>query len=501
MGAPIVRGTTRRTLLISARSSAVRFLGTYALSIASLPFVLRQVGVDAYGAWATASTVLALAGVADLGVRTEIVRRVAEAHGARDHERVRQELRRGVCVMLAFAVGVGSVLSVVAATFVPKLFRGEAEDLRQAALVLFLGAIALLLAGLVSGAYFSALTALQRNDFANYGLLLGTVAGVAATVAFATVGLGAYALLLGAVVQWVIATCVQALGMRRLALNVGWPLRWQNLRGATTLFGLSAMVVLTQVSDVVDHQLDKIYLARIVGAAASAEYQIGTSVVIQLRALALIPLALMLVAVAELGGQPERMRRAYLALAPPAVAAGALLMSLAFLFAPAFFALLLGPDFVRSGTAASLYSIAMLINIVSAPWALFAIGRGLAHLAACSAVVNAVVNGVASLVLTLAIGFDGALFGSIAGNGAGVLVLYVLIRHRADLPWLGGVARTSFVLAPAVLLTYWLLLGVDLTWVGLVAAAGGYTALSLLALHFSRAIDLPALMRLGAGRA
>ena len=46
-------GTSRRTLVLSARSAAVGTVVTYAINLAILPFVLHRVGADLYGAWAT----------------------------------------------------------------------------------------------------------------------------------------------------------------------------------------------------------------------------------------------------------------------------------------------------------------------------------------------------------------------------------------------------------------------------------------------------------------
>ena len=489
---PLQTGTSRRTLILSASSSAVRYLGTYTLSLLSLPYVLREVGVSSYGLWATASSVLALAGIADLGLRTEIVRRVAEAHGRGDADAMREALRRGIAAVVVLAAAFGLVLAIGAFALVPKLLDDQAA-LRAEGKVLFLGATALLVLGMVVGAYSSALVALQRNDYANYGALLGGVVGVATTVASASQGWGGLSLLFGAAAQFVVATAAQVIGMRRLVGPIGWPLRAQHLAGSRHLLGVSALVIVTQVSDIVDNQLDKFYLTSILGPSASAEYQIGTSLVSQLRALALIPIVLMLVAVAELGEQPERMRRAYVALAPTGVAAGLLLMAALVAFSPPFFVLLLGPEFARTGLAAQIYAVAMAVNIIAAPWALFAVGRGMAQLAALSAAVNAVVNGTSSLVFTLLWGYTGAVLGSVVGNAVGVTVLYLLIRRRADMPWLTGVGRTLLVLIPLCAAVLLVPDGLLQDWSGLIVAAAAFVFVGAFAMYALKVVDVRAL--------
>src|SRR5437588_1817650 len=74
-------GTSRFTLARTFRSSAVSVATTYITSLAVLPVVLRHLGAARYGVWATVASVLAVGGLADAGIRTEIVRRVSSAHG------------------------------------------------------------------------------------------------------------------------------------------------------------------------------------------------------------------------------------------------------------------------------------------------------------------------------------------------------------------------------------------------------------------------------------
>ena len=75
-----------------------------ALSLLSVPLVLRYAGQERYGLWMTAIAVSSLFGIADGGVTNGLIALTAKAHGADDRARVRALIssalagsQRGLC--------------------------------------------------------------------------------------------------------------------------------------------------------------------------------------------------------------------------------------------------------------------------------------------------------------------------------------------------------------------------------------------------------------------
>jgi O-antigen/teichoic acid export membrane protein len=276
------------------------------------------------------------------------------------------------------------------------------------------------------------------------------------------------------------------MGVRRIAPG----LRPEGARlarsAATSYLTLSGLALLAQVSDVVDSQWDKIVLSRYVGSTAVASFQVGTSIVLQAKAVAVLPLVPLLAAAAELHHRdPARLERLTQVLSRIGGVTAAVIVGGVFAFGPAFLDLWLGTDLPDAHAVVRLFAVAIGANLVGAPLALRAFGEGGHRIAAASAVVNVVVNGAGSLLLTLHLGLEGALWGSIAGNVAGTVVFLVLVRRSGrtgplTIAWrsslLGVVATAAVVWTGLDRVGSWPALALTVTVFAIVVGAAGALA-------------------------
>jgi len=482
---PAPTGTSRRTLLLAFRSSAASTLVGYSVNLAIVPFVLHRVGADLYGAWASMASILAVGALADAGVRTEIVRRVGGAQGDRDRESVVHTVQQGVTLLVGFAAAIMLLGAVAAPAIRSFAFPGGIPGYGPAEIDLLIRATtAVLSVSLVANGYFAVLRGVQRGDVETTGMMLSVLASAAVTVAAVSAGWGLWALFAGSVGGLIVAGAWNAAGTRRLVPDLR--LRLVALSGPMVkgYLALSGLALLSQVGDVVDSQWDKIVLSRYVGSTAVTSFQIGTSLVLQGKALALLPLAPLLVAIAELRRRdPGRMETLFSLMNRAAMVLGAVVLGAVFVFAPVFIRLWLGGDASAAGAvgAARLFTVAVALNLISAPLAFRAFGEGWHALAAIGSGVNMLVNGVLSFMLTMAIGFNGALYGSIAGNLAGTAAFFLLMRRRMGDRWvapplrgltLGGAIAGAALLAGAA--------GIR-TWPGFLAAGAVYVVVAGLA--------------------
>lgn len=462
-------GTSRRNLLLAFRSSAAGAAVNYGINLAIVPLVLHDVGPDVYGAWATMASILAIGALADAGIRTEIIRRVGSAHGGGDEEALVRNVHQGMTLLVVLSsaltvVGILGASAIRAFAFpggVPGYGNPEV-DLLIRATVTVLGA------SLVANGYFGVLRGMQRGDVETTGLMVSVPVSAVVTVAGVSAGWGLWGLFLGSLTSLLVTVVWNSVRTRHLV--PGLRPRLVALTGSVAkgYLALSGLALLSQIGDVVDSQWDKVILSRYVGSSAVTSFQIGTNLVLQGKALALLPLVPLLVAVAELRRRDEaRMEVLFDLMARAGMVLGAVVLGAIFVFAPAFTRLWLDGDSSAAGaaTAARLFTIAVAFNLVAAPLAFRAFGEGWHALAATGSVVNMVVNGILSLALTMAIGFNGALYGSIAGNLAGSVIFFILIRRRmgdrwTSPPWhalfVGTLAASGAVFAGAGQIDSWL---------------------------------------------
>jgi O-antigen/teichoic acid export membrane protein len=416
-----------------------------------LPRVLHGVHVARYGEWATLAGILAIGQLAEAGVGTEIARRVATAHGQGDLQEARRAVRQGTTVL----VGIAALLEIVGVTVahpvVNLVFATVSTGQRGQLSLLLIGMVSLLAVGLVGSGYFGILGGLQRTDYGNWSGIVSIVIGAGVTVGGIALGLGLWALLLADCVQLLVSWVGPVGGMRRVVPDVRFGLTRVTPAMVIGFIGMPAMIVLASVGALFDSQVDKLVLAHNVGPRASAMFQIGAQIVLSARSVALIPLAVLLAGTAELyRSNPGRLRHlegiaGRSAQAIASVTAGGFLI-----FSSSFLRVWLGPGYGGAALSLRYLAIAALLNVWSAPWFYYAVGRGRYHYVLISASANLVVNASGTIFLTTRIGLLGALIGSVAGNASGTLTGWLVLRRWVRRHWLRPALRTSAVVAMVV---------------------------------------------------
>ncbi|HWH28215.1 MAG TPA: hypothetical protein VNU26_04500, partial [Mycobacteriales bacterium] len=283
-----------------------------------------------------------------------------------------------------------------------------------------------------------------------------------------------------------VRVAVQYAGVRRLAPQVRLrpaALRRGRRRATASLTGLA---LLTQVPEVVNAQWDKLVLSRYTGSGSVAQYELGSSLGLQSRTLALLPLLPLLAAMSELRvrdvvGRDELFER----LSRISASIGAVVLLGVVALAPAFFRVWLGPGYEDAAAVSRVVAAGMLVGLVGAPWVAYALAERWHDAPAASAVVLMAVNAVVTVVLVPRVGLLGAATGSVAGNVVAVTLLLLVVRRRARRAWLRPalrpVALTASVCAGGLALG-----SADVaSRPGFVAATASFLGVVLLVLHAS----------------
>ncbi|PKW27184.1 O-antigen/teichoic acid export membrane protein [Phycicoccus duodecadis] len=318
----------------------------------------------------------------------------------------------------------------------------------QIAMVLRVMVVAMA-ASLILGAHFAALKGLQRSDVEVAAQVLALPANAAVLLVGLLHGWGLWALAFAQLAGIAVAASVQAVGTRRLLPHLsfrpglaGWPV-------VLSYLTLSTLALVSQVGDVFDSQWDKLVIARYVDSEAVTAFHVGTMLVLQAKALALLPLMPLLAGVAELRvARPREAQELQRSLVKVGAVASAVVLGGVFVFAPAFILLWLGPGYEEAGVVARIFTVAVALNLVVAPIAFQAFAEGAHRLAAVAALTNIAVNAFASLLLTVQVGLYGAAVGSVVGNMAGAGVLVALGRRRLR-AWVSPAIRTPVLAAGA----------------------------------------------------
>lgn len=480
-------GTGRRTVVKVLRSSVSSAAATAIVNLAILPRVLHGIHAGGYGAWATLAAILAIGQLTQSGTGTEIARRVAAAHG--DGAVIRSAVHQGVTVLTGIALAVETAAIVGARPIVDLIFTRLPGSERGQLVLLLIGIVTLFGIGLVGNGFFAALVGLQRSDFALWSGVAATVAGAVTTVAGIAAGLGLWALFLADCVQLIIGWIGPIIGIRKLLPHIGFRLSSVSWSTITGFAGMPALLVMAQASDLFDSQVDKLVLTHNVGPSSSAMFQVGATLAQGVAALSVIPLSVMLAGTAELHRtNPQRLRRLEVLTGSATQAIAAISAGAAVLFGGPFVMAWLGRGYAGAALAVRVLAVAALLNLWSAPWYYYAIGRRRYHYVPLAAGATLVVNLVATVLLTTHIGLKGALIGSVAGSAAGTATARLLVSRWERGPWLKSALRATGLIA--LLVVPLLLAGLSpaASWPYLILLGTAYLTVSIVLLLVCQAL-------------
>jgi O-antigen/teichoic acid export membrane protein len=493
-------GTNRKTVAKVLRSSLASNTVGAMVNLLIIPRVLHGVGVERYGEWATLAAVLAIGQLAQSGAATEIARRVAVAYSKRDEEALRRAVREGVTVLCGIAVVLEMIALTASGPIVDLVFPLVPHAQHGQLTLLLAGILTLFVIGLVGNGYFSVLTGLQRSDYMVWSNVAGVVAAGVATVVGLALGMGLWALFTADCVQLVVSFVGPAIGVRRLVPALRFALVRVSRSVIAAFIGMPAMLVAAQASDVFDNQVDKLVLTHTVGPKSSAMFQIGAGLVQALRGVALVPLAVMLAGTAELHlTDPTRLRRLESLSSSATQAIAATTAGGLILFAEPFIRVWLGPGYGGAALTVRVLAAAALLNVWSAPWIYYAIGRRRYHYVLMGAGITLVVNATATIVLTVHIGLNGALIGSVAGSAAGTLTGRIVLWRWERRPWLRPALRATGTMAVAVVPLLLAGIRIPASWPPLIGFALVYLAASGLLLLATGSLPVKVVSR-GRGR-
>lgn len=447
-------GTSRRTIALGVRSAILRLVVEVPTTLLVLPFVLSTLSPARYGIWATFASLLTLGGLLDAGIRIEVTRRVGGAHGSGDPAALQRAVSGGLTQLMVLA----GVVAVVGAAIGPLVLAVTFPDGAPVHLgALYAGVLGLLLLSVLSGALFGTLKGLQRPDVENFGALAGLLVTAVVSVVLLRAGLDIWALYWAALTAYATRVAVQYAGVRRLApaLRLRPGALPRGTRRATAT--LSGAALLTQVPEVVNAQWDKLVLSRYEGSSIVTQYELGSSLGLQARVLALLPLIPLLAAMSELRERdPAARDELFERLSRTSAAIGSVALLGVVALAPSFFRSWLGPGYGQAATLAQLVAAGMLVGLVGAPWVAYALAERWHRLPAVSAVILVATNTVLTVLLVPRLGALGAAWGTVAGNALAVALLLVLLRRRESRSWLAPavrpVALVAAVAAAAVVL-------------------------------------------------
>lgn len=406
--------------------AGVEYLAYPVLMFLSTPFLIRHLGVEAFGLWMLVAAIAASWGLANLGVAPMITRYVAMHRDEAGLNTAVQVVRFGLGRSLIGGAGVGALLLLGAPWLAAGWLHAMGEP-SQVIAALQVSALMIVLAQ-IEFAFKSALKGFELFGVAARLELVFKTALVAASVMLVWRGMGIEAVLLAMPVFALLNCVVYGLVIARImGGKVCLPRLRKPVGDAHVFAGWNWLQI---ISGVMFHQVDRLLIGSLLGAAPLGVYAVCMQVAQQIHALPAALFSFLLPrmsrAAAHTANDTSRERLMLLAGAFVALALGGGVI----LLAPWILDLWMGEEFSRQygGLLAVLAGGYLLLSINVVPHFL--------TLAAGSARYISILNlvgGILAMILCVALIYDFELLGvAVSKYAYGLVLLLGYWKYKRD---------------------------------------------------------------------
>lgn len=487
-------GSLGRKIIRSVTFGALRYVFLAPIPFVMTPFILHKIGVAGYGTWAVFLAINSMTSLADLGLVGTLSKFVAEYHARRDFTALSRLLSSAI-VMFSF-LGLAAACLVGAGThlLVTALFRGS--SISRPELATLLHCFLVVIVANILGLLLSSITSgLQRLDLtyimSTINILVSAVGGGLLLLR----GWGLRGLVYAYAGSAVLTLLGYALIVKRLLPQISLS-PWHFDRGeARKMLGFSLRLYIIQASLGIQNQIDKVFLAVLIGVAPVGWFDIASDVAIKVRAVIGLILGPVLPAASELSALEDEARtrelyyrtHKYLAVfgIPAVVCANA--------FGRRFVELWLGTPMAVIAFPMTLLITVSFVNLASGPGFLIFAGRGYLKPAIQSCALGVILNIFVSLGLIYRFGFAGAAVGTSLAVFFAAIFLIWKFHHESGYPF-RRVVREAYlkpILASVVIMA--VLLGsrptASLSWTGLCVMGLSFATLYAVVILLSQFFD------------
>jgi O-antigen/teichoic acid export membrane protein len=478
---------------------SVMFGGLRYVLVAPIPFImtpliLHKIGVAGYGTWAVFLAINGLTSLADLGLVGTVSKFVAEYHARRDFPALARLLGSGMSLFLLLDFVIGITLWTASPRLADVLFRGSSVP-RTELVVLLRCFLIVIATNILTQLFASVTTGLQRLDLTHMMSAANVLMSAFLGGLLLLRGGGLRGLVYGYIASGILTVAIYLIIVRRLLPQVVLhPLRFDRTE-ARKMFGFSLRLYVTQAAVAVHNQVEKVFLALLVGVAPVGWYDIASEVALKVRGAIGLILSPVLPAASELDalGDESRLKELYYRTHKYLALFGVPVVCYIVAVSHRFVELWLGPNLTMISLPLSVLLLVNFFNLATGPGFLIFAGSGYMWPGVQSAILGIVLNVCLSLGLIYKFGFGGAVLGTsaslILASGYFIALFHRRTGYSVSRVMRQGYLKPTFCSVVILAALFAIHPAQNLTWFGLVGAGAVFAGFYSTAILLSRFFD------------
>jgi len=433
-----------------------RFWGIL-INIFLAPFIIRHIGIEAFGIWAIVGAITGYFGLFDFGLVTSFVKHVSEFHARKDLGKINEMLNAGFVFYFLFGVAIVSIAFLFADP-VMRLFKIP-PYLHHQAVVVFLMALTLFSVSNILSPFNAIQISLQRMDISNKVSIATSIPYIAGVIFFLKSGYG----LIGLMVNSAILLFITGLTSIIIAFRLMPGLKFNPFllkKGALSqLISFGCKLQVSKIANVLLLQTNRLFIAYFFNISLVGFYQLGSSITEQVRQIPLLLVSALLPAASEIEAKrkQENLRELYMRGSKYVVFVGVPLVIFLVVSAQMIMRAWMGTGYERSVRVIQVLAPGYLFNLVTGVGVMISVGIGKPEIQMRSAVVAAVSNILLCFVFIFPFGFIGIAAATTIAFAIGSTSFLIMLHPYLGIPqrkFLKDVAVLPVVgaLLPAALL-------------------------------------------------
>jgi O-antigen/teichoic acid export membrane protein len=387
----------------------IRIVVAIPLTLIITPYIIVHLGKEEFGIWALVGVISSYAQLSDFGVTESLIKFMAEDHAHQDAERLNHLVNTALVVYLLLSL-LCIIVALVILPFIVNTILNIPEALQHKAMQVFTVSIMLFCVNMTIGIFGALITGFQRLDLSNMISLFASVISACGVFYFLSKGYGLYGLIYNNIIITIVVATFNIFISRKLfpQLLIN-PMIYSRMIAVRRIFQFSWKIQVSNISQLMIFQVDRILLSHYVGLAAVSNYEIANRLASQARMLIaslfspLLPAASALHATDEHDRVLKLYRRSFKYMSTAAIPLSFLIIALAHPFIRTW----MGPGYDTSAYTLQLLMIAFAVNLLTGPGGWILNGINKPHIGMRSSLMAGTVNILLCLTLVRYYGYYG----------------------------------------------------------------------------------------------
>lgn len=262
------------------------------------PYVVGHLGIERYGIWAIVSVLTGYFGLLDFGIGTSFVKYISEYYAKKDYKSINQIVNTGFVFYSIFALLI-ITLAFLAISLLLNLFNIPQELYDEAVFVFLLGIVLFSVSNALS-AFGAIQSGLQRMDISNKVAIAMSIPNIVGTIFFLENGYGLPGLMVNNAIIFIISSTINIIIAFKILPEVRFNPFSFSKEMFNKLFGFGYKLQVSKLSNLISFQTDKFLITYFLGIGLVTFYQLGSSILQQVRQIPLLLLSALIPAVSEI---------------------------------------------------------------------------------------------------------------------------------------------------------------------------------------------------------